>query len=124
DRRPDILFGNAISFDDFALAVCRTASVAAHRRNDDRLTPESANVISDRLNDQGDVGDTTAASRDRHSLSGLNPSFKPQSRKLTLHRSRDVDELCGVKLLSNPNHSWKGHDYSAKSNLPQGLRFA
>lgn len=88
---------------DLAFGGCRT--VAAHRREDEELGAHRLELIDDRPDAFGDVGDASrpAVDRDRHA--GCDPLADRGVAKLGGHRAGDVVDGRRRELLPDSDHA-------------------
>jgi hypothetical protein len=77
--------------------------VAAHRRDDERLSTQRLEMLYGRLDDRRDIGNPPAAGSDRHGLAGLDLLAKIQPRQLGLDGGGNLTdgERGAVERLAN-----------------------
>src|SRR5437870_5463886 len=71
DRAAAVALGDAVAFDQLALAFCGAAAVAAHGGDDERPSLKRLKMLNRGLDDQGDIGDAAAAGGDGDGLPRL-----------------------------------------------------
>ena len=113
-RGPDLaahcLGSDAVSCENPRLSLGRSASVASHRRHDERHGTQTFNMLDHRASDLPDVRDPTTPCRDRHRLPRADRLTQLERRQLRLHLRRDIRHSTSIELLTNTNHAREGHD--------------
>ncbi len=101
DRAAAVLFGDAVRFQHADLPFGRAAAVAAHGGNDKRLRAELLQMIDDCLNDDRDVGDTTAAAGDGDRVAGSDLLLELEACELARDLARHVVDTGPLERLAN-----------------------
>ena len=109
----DVVLGDAVAFQHFALAFGSGAAVAAHRRENERLGAERLQLGDDGLGAFGDVVDAARAATDcdGHPRLDLGPHFR--ALELLDHGLCDAVEFLCLELLAHMHHPWQGNVESA-----------
>ena len=126
DRAADGVLGHAVGLEHRPLAVGGAAAVAAHRRYEERLRAEAAQVGDDGAQHRDDVGDAPAAAGDRDGVAATDPArrgagrpARPRPRRprrrptaprpaaarappAAASRARPLAEAVGVEQLDGP----------------------
>ena len=120
-RRPDLaahcLGSDAVSRENPQLTFGRSATVASHRGDDERVRTEALHVIDHSERDLSDVGDPATPRRDRDRLPGANGLPQLQRRELSVDFCGDIGHTTGIKLLTNTNHAREGHGLPINERL-------
>lgn len=85
------------------------------------FAPQFANVIAGGLDDDGDVGDASTASRDRDRLSRSHGFAEAERRELPLDFAGNIVHARRVKRLPHSDHARKAHGYLQGSGLRSSL---
>jgi hypothetical protein len=104
DGSADVLFGDAVAFQDPALSVSSGAAVATHSRNEERASTKAVKELTRCTKDVGDAGDATAAGGQGDALAGPNPPLQGEAREGVGDGRLDVFNTLPFKLLPQPHH--------------------
>src|SRR5262249_36922190 len=118
--RADEIFGDAVAFEHAELPLGRRAAVAAHRRNEERLRSEIAQMLHGAFENQRDIRDAAAARRQSDGLAALDLAAEIQLRKRIANGCWNVVNARPRKFLTQTHHARIGHDdpRSIKQNYP------
>lgn len=116
DLRTAEFLGDAIAFDDAALAFRGASAVTAHGGNDDRHGPQTADMTADGFDDDGDVRDTAAAGGNGHRLARTDSGPQLQTGQLAFDLAGNVVQPGSIELLTDTQHAGKVH-----SGTPVGV---
>src|SRR5437867_3864724 len=94
--------------------------MTAHCRNQKRLGPKVLEKASDRLQDQWNIGDTSAASGQSDALARLDPLGQVEFFQLGANRGRQILDLRSIELLPHSQHLGIGHGCFLSPTLSTG----
>ena len=110
DGRAHECFRDPVAFQDFALSLGRASAMTAHCRNQKRLGSKVLEEASDRLQDQWNIGDSSAAGGQSDTLARLDSLGKVELFQLGAYGPRHVLDLGSIKLLPHSQHLGIGHE--------------